>query len=94
VTSLQAREPSAFFEMPAIWSGRPGWLGKLGIALLAIWFLVLIISIIHIFKSNNSSLNQDVNNVNKENTQRLAQMVSDFETLKKQNDALKTFILG
>jgi len=80
--------------MPAIWAGRPGWLGKLGIALLAIWFLVLIVSIIHIFKSNNSLLNQDANSINKENTQRLAQMVNDFEILKKQNDALKTFILG
>lgn len=79
--------------MAAIWSGRPGWLGKFGIALLAIWFLVLIITVIHIFKSNSSS-SQDVGIVNKENTQRLAQMVNDFEILKKQNDALKNFILG
>jgi len=79
--------------MAAIWSGRPGWLGKFGLALLAIWFLVLIITVIHIFKSNSFS-SQDVSIVNKENTQRLAQMVNDFEILKKQNDALKNFILG
>lgn len=77
--------------MAAIWSGRPGWLGKLGVALLATWFLVLIISIVHIFKSNSS---RDADTANKENTQRLAQMVNDFEILKKQNDALKNFILG
>lgn len=79
--------------MSAIWSGRPGWLGKFGIALLAVWFLVLIISIIHIFKSNSLS-SRDASTANKENTQRLAQMVSDFEILKRQNDALKNFILG
>jgi len=79
--------------MAAICSGRPGWLGKLGIALLAAWFLVLIISMIHIFKSNSLS-SRDADTANKENTQRLTQMVNDFEILKKQNDALKNFILG
>lgn len=77
----------------AIWSGRPGWLGKLGVILLAIWFLVLIISVVHIFKSNSLS-SYDTTTANKENTQRLAQMVKDFEILKKQNDALKNYILG
>lgn len=81
------------FNMAAICSGRPGWLGKLGIALLATWFLVLIVSVVHIFKSNSLS-SRDADTANKENTQRLAQMVSDFEILKKQNDALKNFILG
>lgn len=79
--------------MLAIFSGRPGWLGKLGIALLVTWFLVLIISIVHIFKLNSSS-SRDASTANKENTQRLAQMVNDFETLKRQNDVLKNFILG
>lgn len=79
--------------MAAICSGRPGWLGKLGIVLLATWFLILILSIVHIFKSNSLS-SQDADTANKENTQRLAQMVNDFEILKKQNDALKNFILG
>lgn len=79
--------------MAAICSGRPGWLGKLGIALLATWFLILIISIVHIFKFNSLS-SRDADTANRENTQRLAQMVNDFEILKKQNDALKNFILG
>lgn len=79
--------------MLAICSGRPGWLGKLGIALLVAWFLVLIISIVHIFKLNSLS-SRDASTANKENTQRLAQMVNDFEILKKQNDAFKNFILG
>lgn len=79
--------------MAAIWSGRPGWLGKLGIALLATWFLILIMSVLHIFKSNSLS-NRDASTANKENTQRLTQMVNDFEILKRQNDALKSFILG
>lgn len=79
--------------MAALWSGRPGWLGKLGIAFLATWLLVLIISVFHIFKSNSLS-SRDANTANKEITQRLNQMVNDFEILKKQNDALKNFILG
>lgn len=79
--------------MAAIWSGRLGWLGKIVIALLATWLIALIISISHIFKSNISS-SQEANTANKVNTQRLAKMVNDFEILKKQNDALKTFILG
>ncbi|EFN69737.1 Alpha-(1,6)-fucosyltransferase [Camponotus floridanus] len=79
--------------MLAICSGRPGWLGKLGIALLITWFFVLILSIVHIFKLNSLS-SRDASTANKENTQRLAQMVNDFEILKKQNDALKNFILG
>ncbi|XP_032682699.1 alpha-(1,6)-fucosyltransferase isoform X1 [Odontomachus brunneus] len=79
--------------MAAIWSGRLGWLGKIVIALLATWLIALIVSISHIFKSNISS-SQDANTANKVNTQRLAKMVNDFEILKKQNDALKTFILG
>ncbi|EFN87208.1 hypothetical protein EAI_12898 [Harpegnathos saltator] len=79
--------------MAAICSGRLGWLGKIVIALLATWLIALIISISHIFKSNISS-NQDANAVNKVNMQRLAKMVNDFEILKRQNDALKNFILG
>lgn len=79
--------------MATFWSGRPGWLGKLGIALLATWLLVLIISVSHIFK-NNSLSSHDENPTNKENAQRLTQMVNDFEILKTQNEALKNIILG
>lgn len=80
-------------KMATFWSGRPGWLVKFGIVMLATWFLVLIISVFHIFKTNSLS-NQDANNLNKENTHRLAQMVNDFEILKRQNDALKNLVLG
>ncbi|XP_046828927.1 alpha-(1,6)-fucosyltransferase [Vespa crabro] len=78
--------------MATFWSGRPGWLGKLGIALLATWLLILIISVLHVFKTNSIS-SQDGNPTNKENAQRLAQMINDFEILKKQNDGLKNIIL-
>ncbi|XP_066584476.1 alpha-(1,6)-fucosyltransferase isoform X2 [Prorops nasuta] len=77
--------------MAKFWSARPGWLGKLGLVLLATWLLVLIVSVSHIFKINSSSTHNS--NFN-ENAQRLAQMVSDFETLKKQNEALRNIILG
>lgn len=43
---------------------------------------------------SNSLSSRDASTANKENTQRLAQMVNDFEILKRQNDALKNFILG
>ncbi|XP_017767403.1 PREDICTED: alpha-(1,6)-fucosyltransferase [Eufriesea mexicana] len=79
--------------MATFWSGRPGWLGKVGIALLATWLLVLIISVSHIFKANNLSSNNE-SPTNKENAQRLAQMVNDFEILKRQNEALKNIVLG
>lgn len=79
--------------MATFWSGRPGWLGKVGIALLATWLLVLIISVSHIFKANNLSANNE-SPTNKENAQRLAQMVNDFEILKRQNEALKNIVLG
>ncbi|KAF7407738.1 hypothetical protein HZH66_002275 [Vespula vulgaris] len=78
--------------MATFWSGRPGWLGKLGIALLATWLLILIISVLHVFKTNSIS-SQEGNPTNKENAQRLAQMINDFEILKKQNDGLKNIIL-
>ncbi|KAI4495709.1 hypothetical protein M0802_008332 [Mischocyttarus mexicanus] len=78
--------------MATFWSGRPGWLGKLGIALLATWLLILIISVLHVFKTNSMS-SQDGTPTNKENAQRLSQMINDFEILKKQNDALKNIIL-
>lgn len=78
--------------MATFWSGRPGWLGKLGIALLATWLLILIISVLHVFKTNSIS-SQDETPTNKENAQRLAQMINDFEIIKKQNDALKNIIL-
>lgn len=79
--------------MASFWSGRPGWVGKFGIALLATWLLVLVASVSHIFKTN-SLATHDENPTNKENAQRLAQMVNDFEVLKKQNEALKNIILG
>lgn len=79
--------------MATFWSGRPGWLGKVGIALLATWLLVLIVSVSHILKANSLSSNNE-SPTNKENAQRLAQMVNDFEILKRQNEALKNIILG
>ncbi|KAK2580528.1 hypothetical protein KPH14_006259 [Odynerus spinipes] len=48
--------------------------------------------VLHVFKSNSIS-SQDANPMNKENAQRLAQMINDFEILKKQNDGLKNIIL-
>ena len=79
--------------MATFWSGRPGWLGKVGIALLATWLLILVVSVSHIFKTNSLSSNHE-GPTNKENAQRLAQMVNDFEILKKQNEALKNLVLG
>lgn len=79
--------------MATFWSGRPGWLGKVGLALLVTWLLILIISVSHIFKTNNLSYNNE-SPTNKENAQRLAQMVNDFEILKRQNEALKNIVLG
>lgn len=77
----------------ALWTGRPSWLGKLGLALLAAWLLVLILSVSHVFKNNPSSMENGASGF-KENSQRLAQMTSEFEILKKQNEALANIILG
>ncbi|KAG7199674.1 hypothetical protein KM043_014264 [Ampulex compressa] len=79
--------------MAAFWSSHPSWLGKLGVVLLATWLLVLIISVSHVFKTNSLSPH-DENPTNKENAQRLAQMINDFEMMKRQNEALKNIILG
>lgn len=79
--------------MAGFWSRRPGWLGKLGLVLLAAWTVVLILSISHVYKTSPSSISSSKSN-NKENVQRLAQMASDFEILKKQNEALRNIIVG
>lgn len=79
--------------MVVLWSGRPGWLGKLGLLLLASWLLVLFLSVSYIFKNNPSSSYGD-NPTDRDHAQRLAQIVSDFDVLKKQNEALKNIILG
>ena len=77
----------------ALWTGRPSWLGKLGLALLAAWLLVLILSVSHVFR-NNAASTEDAETSNKENSHRLAQMAIEFEILKKQNEALANIILG
>lgn len=79
--------------MAGFWSGRPGWLGKLGIVLLITWLLVLILSVSHVLKNNSSSL-RDAKNGNKENTMRLAQMANDFEVLRRQNEVLRNIVIG
>ncbi|XP_012256247.2 alpha-(1,6)-fucosyltransferase [Athalia rosae] len=79
--------------MVTLWSGRPGWLGKLGLLLLVSWLLVLVLSVSYIFKNSPSSPYGD-NPTEKDHAQRLTQIVNDFDILKKQNEALKSIILG
>ncbi|XP_046749418.1 alpha-(1,6)-fucosyltransferase isoform X1 [Diprion similis] len=79
--------------MVVLWSARPGWLGKLGLLLLVSWLLVLILSVSYIFKNSPSSPYSD-SPTDRDHAQRLAQIISDFDVLKKQNEALKNIILG
>ena len=79
--------------MAALWSGRPGWLGKLGLVLLTAWLVVLIVSVSHVYRTSPSSSYSSNSNY-EENAQRLARMANDFEILKKQNEALRNIIIG
>lgn len=78
--------------MVGLWSWRPSWLGKLGLMLLTAWLIVLIVSVSQVYKTSSSASFSD--SVNRENAQRLVQMASDFEILKKQNEALRNIIVG
>ncbi|XP_012276842.1 alpha-(1,6)-fucosyltransferase [Orussus abietinus] len=79
--------------MAALWSGRLGWLGKLGLLLLAAWLLILIVSVSHVFR-NSPSTSHEASPNEKENAKRLAQMMKEFDVLKRQNEALRSVILG
>lgn len=78
--------------MIGLWSWRPSWLGKLGLLLIVAWLIVLIVSVSQMYKTSSSSSFSD--SVNRQNDQRLVQMASDFEILKKQNEALRNIIMG
>ena len=78
--------------MATLLSGRPYWLGKLSLVLLAAWLVVLIVSVSHMYRTSSSSSSSGVSDY-KIHAQRLAQMASEFEILKKQNEALRNFII-
>ncbi|XP_008558774.1 alpha-(1,6)-fucosyltransferase [Microplitis demolitor] len=78
----------------AFWNGRPNWLGKLGLILLAIWLIILIISVSHVLRNNSSRENDDIVSKDKENFDKLSSMVEEFEILKKQNEAFANIIMS
>ncbi|XP_063978838.1 alpha-(1,6)-fucosyltransferase [Diachasmimorpha longicaudata] len=75
------------------WSGRPGWLGKLGLFLLLAWLIVLILSVFHVMRSTPPS-HDIMSQMEKENTQKLNEMIEEFGILKKQNEALANLLLS
>ncbi|XP_034945504.1 alpha-(1,6)-fucosyltransferase isoform X2 [Chelonus insularis] len=76
----------------ALWNGRLGWLGKLGLLLLITWQLVLIISVYYVRENNLSGDNAGVQE--KENTAKLSELMEEFAILKKQNEALSDIIMN
>ncbi|KAH0548864.1 alpha-(1,6)-fucosyltransferase [Cotesia glomerata] len=78
----------------AFWKGRPNWLGKIGLILLAIWLIILIISVSHVLRNNSSRENEEVIAKDKENFEKLSSMVEEFEILKKQNEAFANIIMS
>lgn len=78
----------------AIWKGRPGWLGKLGLILLAAWLLVLIYSVSQMLRNNPPQPPDSLQSRDNEYAQKLSEMIRDFDVLKKQNQALTNIIIA
>lgn len=77
----------------ALWTGRPGWLGKLGLALLTAWLIILIVSVLHVLRNNSTSLDNGTPS-EKENARKLSEMIKEFEILQKQNEALASLLMA
>uniref|UniRef100_A0A6V7IEL6 Alpha-(1,6)-fucosyltransferase n=1 Tax=Bracon brevicornis TaxID=1563983 RepID=A0A6V7IEL6_9HYME len=75
------------------WSGRPGWLGKLGLILLLGWLIILIYSVLHVWKTAPPS-QETLAELEKENAQKLNELMEEFAILKKQNEALANYYLN